>query len=178
MRIILALALVSLGLFLAADKTHALVNAPAPLLSCGGADIQVTQPSVPAPGFVVRLDTRAGPHTFLYSAENDLLMVRCERSKNGQEFVLLSHQRLGSACSNQNFGIIDPRRGKELVTPSDRYLGTYARAKKILGKHFNPFRCDSFDKQSALSTHAGALCIRSRFELGMLPMWPNSSSVT
>lgn len=115
-------------------------------LSCGNTKITVS-PARLRGGEQVLLDflvVVARPNsnkTFRFSAENELLQLRCEANRDGEAMLLVNHYCSGSACAESNFSIIDLKTYKVLLSANARHKGNHSEAESILGKKLKPFTC-------------------------------------
>jgi hypothetical protein len=123
----------------------AVANQGQPLV-CGNAKISVSPAKLRGgeqvlQDFLVSVAQPNNTKTFKFSAENDLLQVRCETNRNGEPVLLVNHYCSGSGCSESNFSIIDLKTYEVLLSANARQKGNHSAAESILGKKLKPFSC-------------------------------------
>lgn len=132
-----------------ADEIHS--------LSCGDSVISVSPAKMRGgehvlQDFLVTVMRSNNSHTFRYSAKNDFLAVRCEKSINGEQLLLIRHICGGSGCAESNYSIIELRTFKVLLNADSPVKGNQTAAESVVGRPIKPFLCDKSQDENCYST--------------------------
>lgn len=133
---------------------HSIANS----LSCGNTKAIVKDAdSASNPFFTISISNGAVNKSYQFSIENDFINVSCDAKFDGSLVFVIRHFCGGSACNENNFGIIDVVSGVLLLEPDDRYKGNVQKANAIMGKEIKP---------SGWRENNQEIYLRSAIELG------------
>lgn len=157
--------LTALILCLSATSSIAMADDTVTKFKCGNIPIVLYNSNVvESPFFVISI---GGPspsfHAFLVTEE--FLEVRCEKDKQGKDFLLVNHFCGGSGCSESNYALVELPNGKEVLKASEPQHGNEDQAASILGKPLTPFSCKKWSKDSTTPNDNGEFCLISPLEL-------------
>jgi hypothetical protein len=133
---------------------------------CGGASITIYNSNViESPFFVVSIFNSFGSFSYSFSVENEFLQVRCEKSKDGKDYLLINNYCGGSGCSESNYALIDLKTGNKVLEIAPHPGGNADKAEAILGKKIEPFSCSKYCKGTCTPNEKGEYCFISPLEL-------------
>ena len=135
-------------------------------LRCGNTSITIYNSNViESPFFVVSIFHSYGSSHYPFRVDNDFFKVRCEKSKDGKEFLLIDNVCGGSGCGDYNYALIDLHTGKEVLKPASYPGRNASKAESILGKKIKPFSCSKYSEGSSTPNDKGEYCFVSPLEL-------------
>jgi hypothetical protein len=156
----------ALVVFLSFTTSVALANDAVTKFKCYGTPVILYNSNiVESPFFVLTIENPGHPNFHTFPVTEEFLDVRCEKDKNGKDFLLVNHFCGGSRCAESNYALIDLSTGKEVLKASETMLGNANRAESILGKPLIPFSCKERSKSSSKSNDRGEFCLVSPIEL-------------
>ena len=142
-----------------ASAAQSAIAEPNDKFTCSTTSVEVfNASSADNPYFSLRLVRGKKYRDIDFSSELELFSVRCEHGSKGKPFVLVNHTCGASGCAASNWGIIDPRRLKVILVPSQPYIGNEDAATELIGHSLKPFGCSNRSPNSAGAQGKGEYC--------------------